>query len=158
MHKSDEPGHGVTSTKDANPPSYDYATGSTYILPVYSLEFSLTLAFLAQSSMNAAPQSKSGPSAAHAIPSSAPPQMPAGSNLYHYQHPVNGHLISSPLPPNHPEMICLQEGQHITSSRYGLLGILAAVFWFPLGIGLCLLDRRVVCKRCGRVIDDGFSC
>ncbi len=35
-------------------------------------------------------------------------------------------------------------------------GILAAVFWFPLGIGLCLLDRHVQCSRCGAVINDGM--
>jgi len=32
------------------------------------------------------------------------------------------------------------------------LGLIAAVVWFPLGIGLCLLDRTVTCKRCGAVI------
>lgn len=67
-------------------------------------------------------------------------------------------MISTTLPPDHPEMICLQAGEHVRHTRFGLLGVLAAVFWFPLGIGLCLLDRRIVCKRCGRVIDDGFSC
>lgn len=36
------------------------------------------------------------------------------------------------------------------------LGMLAAVFWFPLGIGLCLLDRRTRCARCGLMIDNGL--
>ena len=40
-------------------------------------------------------------------------------------------------------------------TNFSLLGILAAVFWFPLGIGLCLLDRRVRCHRCGLIIEDG---
>lgn len=54
----------------------------------------------------------------------------------------------------HPEMICLQQG-HIIKTKYGILGILAAVFWFPLGIGLCLLDKRTKCERCGLLIEDG---
>ena len=37
-----------------------------------------------------------------------------------------------------------------------LLGVIAAIVWFPLGIGLCLLDRRVHCKRCGESIEDGL--
>jgi len=35
-------------------------------------------------------------------------------------------------------------------------GVLAAIFWFPLGIGLCLLDKRVKCERCGLLIEDGI--
>jgi hypothetical protein len=37
-----------------------------------------------------------------------------------------------------------------------LLGVIAAIVWFPLGIGLCLLDRRVQCKRCGESIEEGL--
>ncbi|KAG2043329.1 hypothetical protein BDR03DRAFT_941113 [Suillus americanus] len=76
--------------------------------------------------------------------------------VYHYQNPLTGEHIASLLPPNHPEMICLQEGQHVNETKFGILGILAAIVWFPLGIGLCLLDRRVKCKRCGMVIDNGI--
>jgi len=75
--------------------------------------------------------------------------------VYNYTNPISGEQIVSLLPPNHPEMICLQSGSHVPHTRFGLLGILAAVFWFPFGIGLCLLDRRVRCHRCGLVIDDG---
>ena len=42
-----------------------------------------------------------------------------------------------------------------TEPDFSLSGILAAVFWFPFGIGLCLLDRRVRCHRCGLIIEDG---
>lgn len=35
-------------------------------------------------------------------------------------------------------------------------GVLAAIVWFPLGIGLCLLDRRVRCQRCGESLEDGL--
>jgi len=33
-----------------------------------------------------------------------------------------------------------------------LVGIIAAIVWFPFGIGLCILDRTVTCKRCGAVV------
>ncbi|PPQ80993.1 hypothetical protein CVT26_003613, partial [Gymnopilus dilepis] len=76
--------------------------------------------------------------------------------IYNYVNPVTGEQVASLLPPNHPEMICLQEGRHVPHTQYGLLGILAAIFWFPLGIGLCLLDKRTRCSRCGQVIDEGI--
>ncbi|KAH7876698.1 uncharacterized protein C8R40DRAFT_1042141 [Lentinula edodes] len=76
--------------------------------------------------------------------------------LYHYRNPLTQQTVVSLLPPDHPEMICLQSGEHITQTHFGILGILAAVFWFPLGVGLCLLDRRVKCRRCGQVIEDGM--
>lgn len=71
-------------------------------------------------------------------------------------------------------MICLQAGEHVPQTNYGILGesllslfpcpavvltgiigLLAAVFWFPLGIGLCLIDKKVKCSRCGITIDEG---
>ena len=85
----------------------------------------------------------------------AGPSMPT-TRVYHYQNPQTGHAITSLLPPNHPEMVCLQEGGHVQTSQFGLLGIVAAVLWFPLGIGLCLMDRRVTCKRCGATLSEGF--
>ncbi|KAI0058699.1 hypothetical protein BV25DRAFT_1189726 [Artomyces pyxidatus] len=84
------------------------------------------------------------------------PALGPPTQVYHYQHPVTGERVTSLLPPDHPQMICLQEGRHIHESRFGLLGILAAIVWFPLGIGLCLLDRKVRCRRCGEHIDDGI--
>ncbi|KAL5507618.1 hypothetical protein ACEPAH_7074 [Sanghuangporus vaninii] len=119
------------NAKDAepstNPPSYEYATGGQ--APV-NKNFNSAAA-------SAAP--KLDPSLPYA-PTSAPLAGPSGSNVYHYQHPVSGHVITTSLPPDHPEMICLQAGSHIRSTRFGLLGVLAAVFWFPLGIGR---DSRV---------------
>ncbi|KAG2132567.1 hypothetical protein BD769DRAFT_1448236, partial [Suillus cothurnatus] len=73
--------------------------------------------------------------------------------VYHYQNPLTGERIASLLPPNHPKMICLQEGCHVNETKFGILGILAAIIWFPLGICLCFLDRRIKCKRCGLVIN-----
>ncbi|KAG7446527.1 uncharacterized protein BT62DRAFT_124448 [Guyanagaster necrorhizus] len=89
-------------------------------------------------------------------PSHVPQTGPQNPVVYHYVNPATGDRVASLLPPNHPEMICLQSGEHVPQTKYGLLGILAAVFWFPLGIGLCLLDRRVWCSRCGTVINDSL--
>jgi hypothetical protein len=103
-----------------------------------------------------------------------PSPIPAPT-VFNYVNPRTGETIVSLLPPNHPEMICIQTG-HEKETQYGLLGelathqipvhlgtglsfyfvgVLAAIIWFPLGIGLCLLDRRVKCKRCGMMIQDG---
>ncbi|KAJ7346895.1 hypothetical protein DFH08DRAFT_869724 [Mycena albidolilacea] len=102
--------------------------------------------------MNAGPSYVPHPGyVAHAGPSSSPNPV-----VYHYDNPITGEHVASLLPPNHPEMVCLQSGEHIPHTNYGLLGILAAVFWFPLGVGLCLLDRRVKCQRCGRTIEEGI--
>ncbi|KAF8840734.1 hypothetical protein BDN67DRAFT_990209 [Paxillus ammoniavirescens] len=76
--------------------------------------------------------------------------------IYHYQSPITGEHLASLLPPDNPEMLCLQQGGHVAQTKFGILGVLAAIVWFPLGIGLCLLDRRVKCKRCGVMIDEGI--
>jgi hypothetical protein len=52
---------------------------------------------------------------------SQPPSMPSPT-VYNYVHPVTRQHIASLLPPNHPEMICLQQGSHVPQTRYGLLG------------------------------------
>ncbi len=100
----------------------------------------------------------------------SPPSMPP-TTVYNYVNPVTHEVVTSLLPPDHPRMVCLQQG-HDPHSKFGFLGkfpphryetflmlpfvgIFAAVFWFPLGIGLCLLDRKVQCNRCGQVIDPG---
>lgn len=102
------------------------------------------------------------------------------TTVYHYQDPRTGQQISSLLPPDAPAMICLQQGEHIAQTQYGILGqsspphllhssfhpadvvifpqigVLAAVIWFPVGIACCLLDRKVKCKRCGEIISSGI--
>jgi hypothetical protein len=99
------------------------------------------------------------------------------ATVYYYQDPRTGQRVASLLPPDHPQMVCLQAGEHIPETRYGflgalcflfacvwgsrlccfvLLGVIAAIVWFPIGIGLCLLDRRVQCKRCGESIEEGL--
>jgi hypothetical protein len=103
------------------------------------------------------------------------PSYTAPPTVFNYINPLTGERVVSLLPPSHPEMICLQSGAHIPHTHYGLLGesvgciltsrnqtnvrpqgVLAAIFWFPLGIGLCLLDKRVRCERCGLVIENGI--
>jgi hypothetical protein len=42
--------------------------------------------------------------------------------VYHYQNPLTGEHIASLLPPDHPEMICLQQGGHVNETKFGILG------------------------------------
>ncbi|RDX55020.1 hypothetical protein OH76DRAFT_1397359 [Lentinus brumalis] len=98
------------------------------------------------------------------LPSSSPyqvagPSLQAGQPatvVYNYVNPLTGERVVSLLPPDHPQMLCLQQGGHVTTTKFGILGILAAILWFPLGVGLCMLDRKVYCKRCGAILDEGM--
>ncbi|KAF7361648.1 hypothetical protein MVEN_00508200 [Mycena venus] len=66
----------------------------------------------------AIPAMNPGPSyVAHAGSSSSPNPV-----VYHYDNPITGEHVASLLPPNHPEMICLQAGEHVPYTNYGLLG------------------------------------
>ena len=167
---------------DNPPPAYESAIGGTsvgapfsYLHPHHTDELSVS------SPKDAGPQSTQP---------KAPPLMVAHpttygaiaseATVYHYQDPRTGQTVASLLPPDHPQMVCLQAGNHVPESRYGFLGafcfalrffkkghgtdfvavavagVLAAIVWFPLGIGLCLLDRRVRCQRCGESLEDGI--
>lgn len=85
-------------------------------------------------------------------PLNAPSTSRTGAiTVYHYVHPVTGDRIDTLLPPDHPEMQCLQYG-HIPKTRFGVAGILAAIFWFPLGLGCMLIDRDTQCSRCKKVL------
>ncbi|KAF9050217.1 hypothetical protein BJ165DRAFT_1457192 [Panaeolus papilionaceus] len=134
------------------PPSYDVATdsGSSYSPQGQHHQ----PAFIKVNAVEAQ-QVYVNPQAAGPSYTSQPIPTPAPT-VYNYVNPLNGEQIVSLLPPNHPEMVCLQAGGHVTETNYGILGILAAVFWFPLGIGLCLLDRHVKCRRCGAVLNEGL--
>ncbi|KAL7415780.1 hypothetical protein BDY24DRAFT_382208 [Mrakia frigida] len=86
---------------------------------------------------------------------------PAGTDqsngpLVHYfvQPGPNGRMISTNLGPETEEMRCLMEG-HLAQSKFGIIGILSTIFFFPWGLAVCALDRKVVCKRCKQVIDPG---
>ncbi|EJU04142.1 hypothetical protein DACRYDRAFT_48717 [Dacryopinax primogenitus] len=82
------------------------------------------------------------------------PHLDAGRTVYYYTNPMNGATITSFLPPDHPRSLCLQQG-HVPMTTHGVLGILAAIFFFPIGVVCCMIDRRSVCARCGEVLSDG---
>ncbi|QRV79341.1 hypothetical protein RhiJN_22007 [Ceratobasidium sp. AG-Ba] len=134
-------------TREDNPPTYDVAmssSGSTSPPPA-------SPTIKKDTPYQPIPQQPPQPVPHHGmIIASGPSSVP----LYRYHNPTTGEVVTSLLPPDHPEMICLQQG-HVVNTRYGILGILAAVFWFPLGVGLCLLDRRTKCDRCGLTIEEG---
>jgi len=137
-----------------SPPTYEYAvtgTGSstTSTTPVVPLPQHQSPG----QDGKAAPMDPSQPVTMYGATA---PMTTGPTQVFHYQHPITGEHVASLLPPHHPQMVCLQEGAHLPQSRFGLLGVLAAVVWFPLGIGLCLLDRKVRCKRCGESIDEGL--
>ncbi|KAG8988701.1 hypothetical protein FRB94_000478 [Tulasnella sp. JGI-2019a] len=151
------------------PPSYDVATGSqpgssTGGYPQPGVGYQLLNETKATGSnevyRDPYPQQPPPPRDQKGVPQMQPPPQPyptpAGTTVYHYQNPRTGHVITSLLPPDHPEMICLQAGGHIEKSKFGLVGILSAIFWFPLGVGICLLDRKIKCRRCGLTLQRGL--
>jgi hypothetical protein len=46
------------------------------------------------------------------------------ATVYYYQDPRTGQRVASLLPPDHPQMVCLQAGEHVHETRYGFLGAL----------------------------------
>jgi hypothetical protein len=46
------------------------------------------------------------------------------ATVFYYQDPRTGQRVASLLPPDHPQMVCLQAGEHIPETRYGFLGTL----------------------------------
>lgn len=44
------------------------------------------------------------------------------ARVYHYHNLANGNHITSLLPPDHPEMVCLQQGSHVEETKFGVLG------------------------------------
>lgn len=54
-------------------------------------------------------------------PSPQVPSMPA-TTVYNYVNPITQEQIVSLLPPDHPQMICLQQGGHVPRTHYGVLG------------------------------------
>jgi hypothetical protein len=76
--------------------------------------------------------------------SGAGPSMPA-TPVYHYVHPVTGDQLASLLPPNHPAMICVQEGRHINQSSYGILGKFILFRPRDIKANECFLPRHHGC-------------
>jgi len=128
-----------TSMMSSLPPSYEVAT--------YRYEQNDTKVPVDQKK----PQPLPSPTL-YAPPVHPPSTSRAGSiTVYHYVHPVTQERVDTLLPPDHPEMQCLQYG-HIPKTRFGIAGILAAIFWFPLGLGCMLIDRDTQCTRCKKIL------
>lgn len=53
-------------------------------------------------------------------PPFATPSMPA-TTVYNYVNPITHEVVTSLLPPDHPQMVCLQQG-HVPYTRFGMLG------------------------------------
>jgi hypothetical protein len=50
------------------------------------------------------------------------PSPSTSATVYNYVNPRTGEHVVSLLPPDHPEMICLQAGEHIRETQFGLFG------------------------------------
>jgi hypothetical protein len=50
--------------------------------------------------------------------------------VYYYQDPRTGQRVASLLPPDHPQMVCLQSGSHVPETRYGCLGASCSFSFF----------------------------
>ena len=55
-------------------------------------------------------------------PSYTPHPLTGSPTLYNYVNPRTGERVVSLLPPDHPEMVCLQGGEHIPHTDFGILG------------------------------------
>ncbi|KAG8830319.1 hypothetical protein FRC17_005076 [Serendipita sp. 399] len=75
----------------------------------------------------------------------------AGGETYIWTHPITHETYDTGLPFDHPDVQCLQSG-HLPRTRYGLVGILSTIFWFPFGLLVMMHDKSVECKRCSRVL------
>lgn len=163
LNNNDEAGPSNTMSHGL-PPSYEVATYDTGQSPSRNL-FAIHAHILVGNKHpldQKQPLPKPAPMMLGASPApgvyNAPvPITRAGSvTVYHYIHPVTQQRIDSLLPPSHPEMQCLQHG-HIPHTRFGIAGILAAIFWFPLGLGCLLIDKDTRCTRCKKVISGRFG-
>ena len=86
------------------------------------------------------------PGAGYPIAGPPPPQaagQPA-TVVYNYVNPATGERIVSLLPPNHPQMICLQQGGHITTSKFGFLGESFSTR-FRASAPVCLICGAMIC-------------
>jgi hypothetical protein len=60
------------------------------------------------------------------------------TTVYYYQDPHTGQRVASLLPPDHPQMVCLQAGEHVPETRYGFLG---ALYFHVLPAFYCVGSR-----------------
>ncbi|ORY22685.1 hypothetical protein BCR39DRAFT_550987 [Naematelia encephala] len=62
-------------------------------------------------------------------------------------------MVQTPLSPVSAEIQCLQLG-HRKKTRYGPIGIIAGIVFFPWGLFWTACDRKVTCKRCQVVLSE----
>jgi hypothetical protein len=135
-----------------NPPSYDYATqdcmSSTSVIPCFAhlriagkatpphspVKGQIDKPYALQQGVPPPPH------ALQAGPSYAPRHDP--TSVHHYVNPLTGEHVVSVLPPNHPEMVCLQEGRHIKRTRFGLLGMSLVIYDFHMTLLILEGSRR----------------
>ena len=67
------------------------------------------------------PPTLSDVAAGPSVPGPEIPSMPQ-TRVYHYVNPSNGNHVTSLLPPDHPEMVCMQRGSHVEETKFGFLG------------------------------------
>ncbi|KAK1230484.1 hypothetical protein PQX77_006412 [Marasmius sp. AFHP31] len=97
------------------PPSYDLATANDTVPQQDVKKAPIT---------SQQPPVMQAPSYAVAGPSYTPhPTDAPPTTVYHYTNPLTGDRVASLLPPDHPEMVCLQSGKHVHESSFGILGM-----------------------------------
>lgn len=114
------------SPTPASPPSYEVSVSS----PSPSTSSPHAPLLVHVSSARNPPLSKGdSPQGAQLEPPLLAPN--GGQIIHYYQQPGrNGMMVSTTLGPETPEMRCLMNG-HEARSRFGILGVLATVFFFP---------------------------
>jgi hypothetical protein len=61
------------------------------------------------------------------------------ATVFYYQDPRTGQRVASLLPPDHPQMVCLQAGEHVPETRYGFLGALCSHTSLSIVSGLMIV-------------------
>ena len=111
-----------------SPPSYDAATDACELHAPTSRYVFTHLSNVVPADKNkpravAPPATNESQSLApYSTSTTTQPTRVPSPTVYNYTNPRTGERIVSLLPPNHPEMICLQEGMHVPHTKYGLLG------------------------------------
>lgn len=66
------------------------------------------------------------------------------ATVFYYQDPRTGQRVASLLPPDHPQMVCLQAGEHVPETRYGFLGALCFhALLFIVCVGLMFVGLSI---------------
>jgi hypothetical protein len=115
------------------PPAYESAISSTsegtysllLVRPAWMAHVFHNTGLLSKASKANAPQDTQPKPAPLMISGSSQAVYGATSSnptVYYYEDPRTGQRVASLLPPDHPQMVCLQAGEHVPETRYGCLG------------------------------------